>query len=423
MKIKILGAGREVGRASVLLQASEGEKGILLDHGVDVSSEVPRFPEHVAPRDLVAATLTHAHLDHSGGLPLIYVSVEIPLIVTPLTLELAELLIRDFLKISRYYIPYEVMELMTMIRNSRAVSYGDAVEVGKYHIEVFSAGHIPGSSMFMVEVEGLKVLYTGDFNLASSCLLQGADTKPFKEADIVIIEATYAKYDHPDRLQNEAVFVRRVRDVVESGGTVLVPAFAVGRAQEIACVIHKYGVDAPVYIDGMARQAAAILEKYADEYLRDARLYRDALSSVTKVEGAKMRRRIVKRPCVIISSAGMLKGGAAVFYMERIMEDPRNAVFFVSYQVPDTPGRKVLEEGVFVSPRKTGKVEARVEWFDFSAHSGRRELIKALEYTRSSALIVIFHSEEKVGAAFRDYVESRLGREVVFPRVNEEITV
>jgi len=419
--LKVLGAGREVGRAAILLKPGDKAKGMLLDYGVNISTEVPRFPEHVAPRDLLTVALTHAHLDHSGGIPLLYVSVELPLLTTPLTLSLAELLVRDFLKISKYYVPFEIIELLSMMRNARIVNLGEAVDIGPYHVEIYSAGHIPGSSMFLVEVEGLRILYTGDFNLEDTCLLRGADMSPFKKADVVIMEATYASYDHPNRALNEAIFIEKIREVVEDDGTVLIPAFAVGRSQEIACVLCKYEIDAPVYLDGMARYASAIIEEHADTYLRDASLYRKAISAVSKVTGAKMRRRISRKPGIIISSAGMLKGGAAVYYMERIMENPKNAVFFVSFQVPDSPGRKVLQEGVFVSPRKAGKVEARVEWFDFSSHCGRTDLIRAVELTRSSSTIVVVHSEEKGGKEFVEYISDKLRREVLFPRSGETI--
>ena len=421
MMLRVLGAGREVGRAAILLKPSDRAKGMLLDYGVNISTEIPRFPEHVAPRDLLAVALTHAHLDHSGGIPLLYVSVELPLLTTPLTLGLTELLVRDFLKISKYYVPFEIIELLSMMRNAKAVSPGDAVGVGPYHIEVYSAGHIPGSLMFLVEVEGLKILYTGDFNLEDTCLLKGADTSPFKKADVIVMEATYASYDHPNRTQNEAIFVQKIKEVIEDGGTVLIPAFAVGRSQEIACVLYRHKVEAPVYLDGMARYASAIIEEHADAYLRDASLYRRALGAVSRVTGAKMRRQISRKPGIIISSAGMLKGGAAVYYMERIMENPKNAVFFVSFQVPESPGRKVLQEGVFLSPRKAGKVAARVEWFDFSSHCGRSDLIRAVELTRSSSTIIIVHSEEKGGKEFAEYIADRMRREVLFPQSGEII--
>jgi len=419
LRIKILGSGREVGRAGIVV--SNGENNLLLDYGVDISPEIPRLPEHVSPKDLSGIALTHAHLDHSGAIPLLYTSIERPLYTTPLTLELSELLIKDFLKISKYYIPFEVVELISMMRNAEKVGFGDTVRVRSFNVEVWSSGHIPGGAMFMVEVDGINVLYTGDFNMAESCLLGGADQDPFKKADILIMEATYCQYNHPNRRRNEERFIESIREVLDNNGTVLIPAFAVGRAQEILCTLCKYEVDAPIYLDGMARQASVIIENWREEHLKDPEFYKFSLGRVKKITGARMRKRVVKEPCVIVSPAGMLKGGAAVSYMERIMENPNSAVFFVSFQIPGSPGWKVLKEGIFTSTRKTGKVKARVEWFDFSSHCGRNELLKAISLTGSSTAVIIVHAEEEEGENFAEYLRDKLGREVYFPVSGDEL--
>jgi len=420
VKIKILGSGREVGRAGILIKSEDAS--VLFDYGVSVSEDIPHFPEHFAPRGLDAIALTHAHLDHSGGIPLLYVSVEPTLYVSPLTLELSELLIKDFLKISKYFVPYEMLELLSMMRRSVKTEIGGEYEVGRGILRTYEAGHIPGSTMFILEVEGKKILYTGDFNLEDSCLLRGGEISAFEKADIIIMEATYSNFNHPSREENEKRFIESLYEVLDNGGLVLVPSFAVGRAQEILCVLYKYGVEYPIYYDGMARIAAEIIGKHG-EYLRDPEMYREAMGRASKIRNARMRKKILKKPCIIVSPAGMLKGGAAVSYMEKIMEDPRNGVFFVSYQVPDTPGRKVLETGIFESPNKLGKVNARVEWFDFSSHCGRNGLLEAISRTRKGSLIILVHSEEKQGEEFAEYVRSELTREVMFPANGEEIKI
>ena len=393
MKIKILGSGREVGRAGILVKSDDAN--VLFDYGVNVSEDIPRFPEHFTPRDLDAIALTHAHLDHSGGIPLLYVSVEPTLYASPLTLGLSELLIKDFLKISKYYIPYEMVELLTMMRRSVKTEIGGEYEVGRGILKTYEAGHIPGSTMFTLEVEGKKILYTGDFNLEDSCLLRGGEISAFEKADVIIMEATYASFNHPSREENEKRFIESLYEVLDNGGIVLVPAFAVGRAQEILCVLYKYGVEYPIYYDGMARVAAEIIGEHG-EYLRDPEMYREAMGRASKIRNARMRKKILKKPCIIVSPAGMLKGGAAVSYMET---------------------------GIFESPSKSGKVNARVEWFDFSSHCGRNDLLEAISRTPKSSLIVVVHSEEKQGLEFAEFVRGKLNREVVFPANGEEIKI
>lgn len=419
LKIKILGAGQQVGKAGVLV--SYKGSNILLDYGVDVSGEEPDFPISVKPKVLDAIVLSHAHLDHSGALPLLYVSAEPRLYVNSLTMDIVEVLINDFLKISKYYVPYEVIELYAMKRNAININYREKIDLGKFSLKTYNAGHIQGSSLIEIDFDDHKVLYTGDFNLEKSCLLRGADIKPFKNADIVIMENTYSLYNHPNREENEKLFIDSLLEVLDNGGVVLIPSFAVGRSQEIMCVLAKYDVSYPIYLDGMARIISEFTLQYK-EMIRNQRLFYKACSMVRKIKGWRSRKRAIKKPGIIISPAGMLKGGASVFYMEKVMDDPKNAVFFVSYQVESTPGRSVLQSGIFTSEKKSGIVKARVEWFDFSSHCGRNDLIDAIKATRKDAKIILIHGEKEYSEIFKKYVEENLEKEVYLPSNGEELT-
>lgn len=416
VKLKLLGAAKEVGRAGILV--SINDTNILLDYGVSLSEEEPGFPLHVKPRILDAVALSHAHLDHSGAIPLLYVSAGPPLLSTALTATLSELLIRDFLKLSKYYVPYESSELESMMEHLSLQEYGSAYSVSGVEVKFYDAGHIPGSAIISVDDGSWKIVYTGDFNGERSCLLNGADLSPLREADIVIMESTYAEYDHPPRDENEKNFISKLYEVLENGGTVLIPSFAVGRAQEILCVLAKHNFDFPVYLDGMAKTASEII-KEEGELLRDPKLFRDAMDMAIKVRNWNMRKRIVEENAVIVSPAGMLKGGPSVYYMEKIMERPENGVFFVSYLIPETPGRKVIETGIFSSPTKKGVVNARIEWFDFSAHSGKTQLLEAIEATKKNAKIVIVHGREEPELKLAKAARER-GREAIIPSLGEE---
>lgn len=416
IKLKLLGAAKEVGRAGIL--ASMDETNVLLDYGVSLSEEEPGFPLHVKPRILDAVALSHAHLDHSGAIPLLYVSAGPPLLSTALTATLSELLIRDFLKLSKYYVPYESSEVENMLQHLVVQEYGSVYEVNGVEIKFYDAGHIPGSAIISVEDGSWSLVYTGDFNLENSCLLNGADLTPIRKADIVIMESTYAEYDHPPRERNEEIFISKLYEVLENGGTVLIPSFAVGRAQEILCVLAKHGFDFPVYLDGMAKTAGTIILEEKG-LLRSPELFEEAMDMAVKVRNWNMRKRIVEENAVIVSPAGMLKGGPSVYYMEKIMEKKENAVFFVSYLIPETPGRKVIETGIFSSPTKKGVVNARIEWFDFSAHSGKSQLLETIESTKSSAKIVIVHGREEPELKLAKAAREK-GREAIIPSLGEE---
>lgn len=417
VRLKLLGAAKEVGRAGILV--STEEKNVLLDYGVSLSEEEPGFPLHVKPRLIDAVALSHAHLDHSGAIPLLYVSASPPLLSTTLTALLSELLIRDFLKLSKYYVPYESSELQKMMENVVYQEYGSAYDLGGgVEVRFYDAGHIPGSAIIEVRTPSWRIVYTGDFNGENSCLLNRADLSPLKKADIVIMESTYAEYDHPPREKNEEIFIGKLYEALEQGGTVLVPSFAVGRAQEILCVLAKHGFEFPVYLDGMAKTAGEIIRGEAS-LLRDPDIFEKAMSMAIKVRNWDMRKRIAEENAVIVSPAGMLKGGPSVYYMEKVMEKNENAVFFVSYLIPETPGRKVIETGIFSSPTKKGVVNARVEWFDFSAHSGKSQLIQAIEATKKDATIVIVHGREEPELKLAKAAEER-GRKAIIPALGEE---
>ncbi|MDW8003820.1 MAG: MBL fold metallo-hydrolase [Thermofilaceae archaeon] len=416
LRLKVLGGGRQVGKNALLLEGRRTQ--FLLDYGVDISGPEPEFPLHVRPRDLTGLFITHAHLDHSGAAPLLYVSAKPRLFLSRLTLELSDLLISDFMKLSKYYIPYEYAQVEEMKSNSTFVKDGSEIEENGVLTRFRNAGHIPGSLMLEIEIESMRVLYTGDFNTVDTCLLNGANIDPFKENDVVIMEGTYAAFNHPNRSEVEKAFINDLLEVLDSGGNVLVPTFAVGRAQEILCVIAKHGVKYPVYVDGMARRVNMILSENS-EFLREPELFRNAVNKAIHVSGWRDRRRALESPSIIVSPAAMLKGGSSVHYAKEIVEDSRNAIFFVSYLMRETPARKLLETGSLQLETLQKKVNARVEWYDFSSHCGRLELMNVLEKLDSDTKIVFIHAEEEVGKEFSEYVARTYDIKVFYPSEGE----
>ncbi|MEM3011068.1 MAG: MBL fold metallo-hydrolase, partial [Candidatus Bathyarchaeia archaeon] len=366
----------------------------------------PGFPMHVPPKDVDAIILTHSHLDHSGAVPVFHIHERKPVYANKITLELAQILIADFIHLSGYYLPYEYLELRSMIRKSVHMDYRKEKTEKDMSFQLFDAGHIPGSAQVLAEAEGKRVLYTGDINTVDTRLLRGADQN-YGELDAVIMESTYANEEHPERTSLEKEFVEKVTEVVERGGTVLVPAFSVGRAQEIACILAAYHFEHTVVIDGMARETNKILMNYVN-YLRDPRLFMDAMHSLMWVEGWRDRRLATKKPCVIISPAGMLKGGPSVFYVSKIGKKAQNAVFLVSYQIPGTPGRELLEKGMCIIDGKIRKVKAKVERFDFSSHCGATELRELAKKFRGNPKIYVVHGAEGNCEKFAKWIKEEV---------------
>ncbi|MEM3703411.1 MAG: MBL fold metallo-hydrolase [Candidatus Bathyarchaeia archaeon] len=412
LQIKFLGGTREVGRAAISVRTEKTQ--VLLDYGVMLNHE-PGFPMHIPPKEVDAIILGHSHLDHSGAIPIFYIQGKKPVYANRLTVELSQLLISDFIHLSSYYLPYEYLELRTMMRNVKHVDFGVKETVGDITFELRNAGHIPGSAQVLIEAEGRRLLYTGDFNLINTRLLEGAKIEDYGDLDAVIIESTYADEDHPERSELEKSFVEEVTEVVERGGTALVPAFSIGRSQEIACILAAYHFEHPVYLDGMAREASRMIMNHV-KFLRDPKLFMEAIHSVNWVEGWRDRRKATKMPCVIISPAGMLKGGPAAFYISKIGKKANNAVFLVSYQIPGTPGRELLERGICVIDGKVRKVKATVKHFDFSSHCGAKELKEAVNKIDGKAKFYVIHGAEGNCELLVKWIEKEAGFEAVAPR-------
>ena len=134
-----------------------------------------------------------------------------------------------------------------------------------------------------------------------------------------------------------------------------------------------------------------------------------------------MRRKIWREPGIIVASAGMLKGGPALYYLKRIADNKNSAVFLVSYQGKNTPGRMLLEKGVFME--NGPRVVARIEWFDFSAHAGRTGLLSIVKNLKSLEKIVIIHTDPDVGEAFADTVKRETGIDAILPRIGDVIEI
>ncbi len=294
--------------------------------------------------------------------------------MTAITRELIRLLLKDFIRISEYYLPFEEYEMQRLFRRIKIVQYDEPVDLGNGTTLTFlDAGHIPGSASIQVETNTHRFYYSGDINTTQTQLLNGARI-PRKSPDVVVLESTYAQTCHDPRSQIEKEFVEGVSDTIESGGSVLVPAFAVARSQEILCILEKHRIKCPIYLDGMAREAARIFLRHPT-FFRDYPLLRDALKKANWIRSKRQRESVMEEACVMIAPAGMLRGGTAAMYLRQILDDAKNAVMLVGFQIPGTPGRILLEDHVFDDGLGLQKVKARVKLFDFSSHAGQDELL------------------------------------------------
>ena len=379
MDVRFLGGAREVGRSAVLVDDS-----LLLDYGTK-ADRPPQFPVGDVDPDAVVAS--HGHLDHVGTLPALLSGRERPPIHwTPPTRELALTLARDTLKLrgGTLQCPFTENDVKRVTEVSETHGYREPFEVAGYEVTFFDAGHIPGSAHVLVDDGDTRLLYTGDFHTADQRLVSGTTARP--DADVVLCESTYSDVQHEDRQSVEERFVESVRTTLWEGGTVVVPAFAIGRTQELLLVCDAY--DIPCYVDGMGKQVTEMLRQYP-EFVRDADALRRAKSHARFVTGRDgQRKRITDQTAAIITTSGMLSGGPAMTYIPEIRSNPTNKITMTGYQVEGTPGRDLLETGSAEIDGRMLPVAARVEQYDFSAHADRSGILDFLDDYRGSRVLV-----------------------------------
>jgi putative mRNA 3-end processing factor len=406
---EFLGGGHEVGRLGILLKCP-GTR-LLVDYGM-TATDPPQYPAPCPPIDI--AFLTHSHLDHCGMIPWLTARYDIDVVSTSVSRDISMLLIEDSIKIGEaegFPEPYNAKDAKIARRRFEEISFGDTVNAGNMQVLAHSAGHIPGATMY--ELIGKKTtLVTGDLHTLDTRLVMGA--KPVR-CDNLIMESTYSGRNHPPRLKTEYALLKKIDEVIRRGGNVIIPAFAVGRTQEILLLLKDSKLE--FWLDGMGKSVNKI---YLDngEYVRSAKRLRQAVSRTREVRHYRARSHAL-RGDVIITTSGMLDGGPVVSYIEAIKEDPKSAILLTGYQVEGSNGRKLLENGAMDFRGVSERVECEVLKYDFSAHAGHDELL-AFARQCSPERIVLMHGDEREILAGDLRAE---GFEVLLPKNGEKFSL
>ena len=421
MNVKVLGAANEVGRSGFLVDC-DGTK-ILLDYGVLFGrrGSPPEYPVHVKPKDLDAIVITHAHLDHSGNVPSLFVSGNTDVYATPPTFDLSKLLIEDMLKIEKNSHPFDLPEVNNMMKNAKEIGYKQKVTKGNATFELRESGHVIGGSTVLVESGKKRLFYTGDIKIHGSRMLREADLD-VGDIDLLITESTYSQTEQIPRKESEKQLIEFANEVMDRKGTLFIPSFSVERSQEIACILKNANFKHKIIMDGMALKVNEIMFRHPD-YLRDPKIFADAINSAVSIREHGERKRAMEEPCVVISPAGMLVGGNAVYYLQQLSFDDKNGIALVSYQGEGTPGRKLLETGKVSARGKDLNVLAEVKQFEFSGHSDRNELFELIKKINGSPKVLTVHGDTESCEKFAQEIHEKFGLEAHAPAVNETITV
>lgn len=422
-----LGGFKQVGRSCMLVTTSESK--ILLDCGIhpgvkETWNAYPRLDwVDLDINQLDAVIISHAHLDHTGFLPMLYkYGYKGPTYCSDPTLALMTLLQSDFVKVADKEggnILYDLKDVREVIKHTITLPYGLVTDISPdTKLVMNNAGHILGSATIHLHIgEGVhNIVYTGDFKNGKTLLLDSAVWN-YPRVETLIMESTYGAREDvmPSRIEVEEYFVNTINDVIKKGGKVVIPVPAVGRSQEMMLVLDKYMrekkmVEAPIFIEGMISEATAIHISYPEYLAKDLRtkiLVEDEnpfLSDYfTVVDHPKNREEALEQgPAIIMATSGMLEGGPVLDYFSKLASSEKNGMVFVSYQIPGTMGRRVLDGSKQVSILdERGKIKildvkcgvSKVE--GFSGHSDYNELMRYVGKLRSKLQHVIINHGER----------------------------
>ena len=450
-----LGGFGQVGRSCMLLTTPDSK--ILIDCGINPGARSPMdsFPRldwaNITLDDLDAVVIGHAHLDHTGFLPVLCkYGYKGPIYCTEPTLPMMNLIQLDAIKVASaqgrtpMYADRDVKQIM---KQAITIPYGTVTDISPdIKLVLANAGHILGSALchFHIGNGDHNFVYSGDIKFAKSILFESASWN-FPRVETLLIESTYgAKEDiQASRQEVESSFLKSVNSILKDGGKVLIPIPAVGRAQEIMMVIDQYMksgemVEAPVFYEGMIAEASAIHEAYPEYLARE--LKQRILETddnpfdseyFTNVEHPDAREEPLREgtPCIIIATSGMLEGGPVLEYFKNIAPDKKNKILFVSYQVNGTLGRRVLEGAKQVSLiGREGKVEVvtiecGIERLDgFSGHSDYNQLISFVHKLRPKLRrVLVNHGERRKSENLSMSIRRMLRIPTHYPQIQEAI--
>ncbi len=412
MELDFKGACREVGRSAVLV-----DEKVMMDYGVSPGENV-RYPVNGSRPEVVL--VSHAHIDHSGAVPNL-MDLEPEVYMTPPTFDLALMLAKDTLKIAEREgeMPaYDSIELTKFAHRTRQMDTGVGFHTHGYDVEFYDAGHIPGASaIYLRDNDNKSLFYTGDINTADTRLVSGA--ADFPDADVLITESTYFGDEHPPRREVEDMFIDSVMDTLDIGGSVIIPTFAIGRTQEILMLLDAHGIRA--YVDGMGVQAYKIMSKHPD-YIRNPTHLKRAFDNSIMVKGRK-RDSIDLESSVIVTTAGMLNGGPVLHYIKKLYKDPKSKIILTGYQVEGTNGRMALDTGNIENDGVIQYLKPKVEQYDFSAHSGDRELKEMVRdfCDRGTENVFTMHGDNCEG--FADWIKEEIGVKAFAPETGQRFSI
>jgi metallo-beta-lactamase family protein len=451
--LTFLGATGTVTGSRFLVEGAEGR--ILVDAGLFQGVAELRHrnwvPPDLDPSTLDAVVVTHAHLDHSGYLPkLVKDGFTGPIVCHPQTAELVAIVLRDSAHLQEDDARYANAEGFSKHRPALPLYDRDDAErtlpllspanylerrvlARGIAVTLHPAGHILGSSTASIEVDGTRVLFSGDLGRPHHpLLLPPADPS---DSDVIVVESTYGAREHPE--PDDDLLAGAVRRTAKRGGTVLIPAFAVDRTELVLLELERLRKggripDLPVYVDSPMALAALDVYRHATRAggghvrpdLHRADLFDLPMVHMVREAGESMTLNKPSYPCIVISASGMATGGRVVHHLRHQLPDQRNTVVLTGYQAEGTRGQQ-LQNGARQVKMHGRYVPVRAEIVqipDFSVHADASELVAWLgRAPRAPHTVYVVHGEPTSSAALANRITQELHWCAIVPRYGERV--
>jgi len=418
LEITPLGAGNEVGRSCCVVRFRG--KVVMFDCGIHPAhsgmSTLPYF-DHINPAEVDVVLITHFHLDHSGSVPYFVNRTEFKgkVFMTHPTRPICRMLWHDYARISKISAEDQIFgaaDIDQTMGRIELVDYHDERQYRGIKFSAYRAGHVLGAAMFMVNIGGIRVLYTGDYSREVDRHLPQAEI-PNVRVHVLIVESTYGIQNHEPREQRERRFTNSVHQIVRQGGKCLLPVFALGRAQELLLILEDYWErnsdlhDIPIYYNSpMATKCLRIFETYTNMCSDKVQEQANRCSNPWNL---KYVRNMPDRhhfgqdsevgPCVVLAAPGMLQSGASRKLFEQWAPDKRNGIIVSGYSVNGTLAHDLKSEPESVTLNDGLKVHVRatIKFISFSAHSDYGQTSDFIRRLKASVIVLVHGEENEMG--------------------------